>query len=292
MGNNEVSGIRSENEGGNLQNPEEQAGMPIPAKENEEEFCLSEDILNIIGKRVCEDRTLSSAIQSEVALRWQDILNQGLPNEDKLQLIKKYPPPENCKLCDPPKLNPEMKSIIQEPVFNRDTRILLKQSKLTSGLAAMGKAMTLVLKQGQSEENLKILECLGDAGSLLADLQHDESTIRRSLILANINPTLRSALKETQADEYLFSNKLDEVLKAAKALETASRDLRPKSYPNKMPKNSKLPPRQYRAGFAATSGGQKQYQREAPSQRRHSNYQRPRPRKEHHQQQQSRRRRH
>ena len=202
--------------------------MPIPTKENEEELCLSEDILKMIGKRVCEDRTLSSAIQSEVALRWQDILNQGLPNEDKLQLIKKYPPPENCKLCDPPKLNPEMKIIIPEPVFNRDTRILLKQSKLTSGLAAMGKAMTLVLKQGQSEENLKILECLGDAGSLLADLQHDESSIRRNLILANINPTLKSALKETQADEYLFSDKLGEALKAAKTLETASRDLRPK----------------------------------------------------------------
>lgn len=187
-----------------------------------------------------------------------------------------------------------METIIQEPVFNTDTRILLKQSKLTSGLAAMGKAMTLVLKQGQSKENLKILECLGDAGSLLADLQHDESTIRRSLISANINPTLKSALKEIQADEYLFSIKLGEVLKAAKALETASRDLRPKNkdYPNKMPKNSKLPPGQYRAGFAATSGGQKQYQRETPSQRRHTNYQRPRPRKEQHQQQQSRRRRH
>lgn len=77
--------------------PEGQADTPIPAKENEEELCLSEDILKIIRKRVCEDRTLTSAIQSEVALRWQDILNQGLPNEDK-----RYPAPENCKLCDPP----------------------------------------------------------------------------------------------------------------------------------------------------------------------------------------------
>ena len=115
-----------------------------------------------------------------------------------------------------------MKIIIQEPVFNRDTRILLKQSKLTSGLADAGKAMTLVLKQVQLEENLKIRECLGDVGSLLADLQHDESTIRRSLILANINPTLKSALKETQADEYLFSNKLDEVLKAARRSNTSN----------------------------------------------------------------------
>lgn len=123
---------------------------------------------------------------------------------------------------------------------------------------------------------------------------YSENNREKRVISANINPTLKSALKEIQADEYLFSNKLDEVLKAAKALETASRDLRPKNkdYPNKMPKHSKLPPRQYGAGFAATSGGQKQYQRETPSQRRHTYYQRPRPRKEQHQQQQSRRRRH
>ena len=67
MRSDEILG-RSESEGKNSQNLEGQADMPIPTKENEDELCLSEDILKMIGKRVCEDRTLSSAIQSEVAL--------------------------------------------------------------------------------------------------------------------------------------------------------------------------------------------------------------------------------
>lgn len=74
---------------------------------------------------------------------------------------------------------------------------------------------------------------MGDASSLLADLQHDESVIQRSLILANINPTLKETLTNTDIEEFLFSEKLDEVLKSAKALVTATKDLRPINIPSR-----------------------------------------------------------
>ena len=62
--------------------------------------------------------------------------------------------------------------------------------------------------------------------------------------MANINPTLKSALKETQADEYLFSDKLDEALKAAKNTGNGFQRFyaqKNKEYPNKMAKKLKTP---------------------------------------------------
>lgn len=43
----------------------------------------SEDLKNDIGKRVYEEKIRSNHIQSEVALRWEDILKKGLPKDDK-----------------------------------------------------------------------------------------------------------------------------------------------------------------------------------------------------------------
>ena len=263
-----------------------------PAIVENEPTGLSEAVLNIIGKRVLDDKVTSPAIQPDVGRRWEDILNQGLPKDERTQLIKKYPIPENCTLADPPKLNPEVKATIQEIVCNRDARIAMKQTKLAAGLSASGKAMSLVLKRESTKEDIAILGCLGDIG-LLTDLQHDETTIRRNLILANINPALKETLVDMQADEYLFSNKLSDVLKAAKAMETVSSELRPKgkSQHYGLPKNSKAPPRQFKKGYTMTSGGQRQHQREFQSQKRSPYYQNQRSRSKKEPQQQLRRRR-
>lgn len=162
---------------------------------------LSEAVLNIIGKRVLKDKVTSPAIQLDVDRRWEDIWKQGLTKDERTQLTKKYPIPENCTLGDLPQLNSEVKAIIQETVCNRDARIAMKQIKLAARLSTSGKAMSLVLKRESIEEDIAILECLRDIGSLLTDLQHDETTIRGNLILANIYPALKETLIDTQPDE-------------------------------------------------------------------------------------------
>ncbi|XP_044598764.1 uncharacterized protein LOC123274984 [Cotesia glomerata] len=52
-----------------------------------------------------------------------------------------------------------------------------------------------------------MLEILGGVSRFLADLQQEESEIRRSLILKNIDPSKRDILKSTVAGELLGSNK-------------------------------------------------------------------------------------
>ena len=126
---------------------------------------MDEGVLKLIGDRVCEVRTLGPAIHADFVVRWEDIIKQGLPTDSKKELIKKYPPPENCTLIDPPKLNQEIKiaSKDKEGVIKRDSRIVVKQEKITACLAAVGKTLSLLSdKKERSQEYLQSIEYLSD----------------------------------------------------------------------------------------------------------------------------------
>lgn len=70
----------------------------------------------------------------------------------------------------------------------------------------------------------------------MADLQHKEYSIRRSLILKNINASMKETLNATSVDEWLFGEKLEEKVKAAKTLETSSKSLKPNTQQNQTSK--------------------------------------------------------
>ncbi|CAL1674600.1 unnamed protein product [Lasius platythorax] len=119
----------------------------------------------------------------------------------------------------------------------------------------------------KSDEKLptkELTESLWGVLQLLADLQHAESSICRSLILKNINASMKETLNVTAVDEWLFGEKLDEKVKAAKTIENSSKSLKPKTQQNQtgLLKNSKRPFR--RQSFKPTrnsaSGGRKSYQ--------------------------------
>ena len=96
------------------------------------------------------------------------------------------------------------------------------------------------------------------SSKVFADLHHDESFIRRSLVSTNVNIGLKDTLQATNISSFLFGEKQDEVLKTAKAFENSSKDLRSEiqNQPNKQPKNQKVPPHPH----PVSSGGQKQKQ--------------------------------
>ncbi|CAG5109263.1 Protein of unknown function [Cotesia congregata] len=56
---------------------------------------LDESILKEIGKRLDPDNATGPPIEQEIALRWTEILEKGLPKEEKLELLKKFSTPEN-----------------------------------------------------------------------------------------------------------------------------------------------------------------------------------------------------
>ncbi|XP_043270122.1 uncharacterized protein [Venturia canescens] len=228
----------------------------------EGDLAINAQILELMGKRVSDTRAMSDAIPTELAIRWEEILQRGLPLEEVSSIMKKYTPPVNASFIDPPRINPEVNGAISEPNKKRDERIVVKQNKISACLSVVGKMFQAVLCEKQ--EKFMLLEQLSDVGRLLSDLQHDESSVRKNLILANLNTPFKEVLAKTTADELLFGKSLEEKIKAAKILENSSRELKP-SHSVTVPKgskNGKVPPRrQTGQHFQRTSvaGGKKPY---------------------------------
>ncbi|XP_053999881.1 uncharacterized protein LOC128887707 [Hylaeus anthracinus] len=140
------------------------------------EAALSSDILDIFGKRICEERVFAPPVHKDLVIRCEDVIKEGLSEEIRVKVLKKYPPPKNCTSIDPPKLNPEFKFVVQELIPKRDDRIRKKQEKITVSLALAMQAMSIAVK---GKDNPKMLSLVKDSTldliQLLADLQHDET---------------------------------------------------------------------------------------------------------------------
>lgn len=249
------------------------------SREGEVSKGLDQSILGALGDRVIEEKKLGAAVHEDIALRWSDIVGVGIPEEERKKMLEKYPPPENCTLIDVPLLNPELKGKKEDAVLNRDKRIEGKQRKNTACLAAIAKGLTLLISQGEvieklfsnvevddpkyemlvkiKKEQLEVIECFGNAGRLVADLQHDESMVRRSLILAAW-PQMSDAMKETMKslpiDKYLFGSDFMEKMKTAKQFEQTTESVvgKQKVQQKSVSKNVRYPPR---GQYQASQGG-------------------------------------
>ena len=226
---------------------------------------LDPEILQAIGERIHPDRKLAPAIHSKFVTGIEEIIKKGLTTDKKKELIKKFLSPENCLMMDPPKLNPELKACLQESITKRDSRIVEKQVRITSSLAGLLDVFVKItsIKSDEKLPTKDLTESLWGVLQLLADLQHAESSIRRSLILKNINTSMKETLNATAVDEWLFGEKLDEKVKAAKTIENSSKSLKPKTQQNQSShsKNSKRPFRRqsFKPTHNSASGGRKSY---------------------------------
>ena len=87
------------------------------------EIDLQQEVLEVIGSRLESDNKLADAIHKDVALRWAEILRNGLPAEEVKKLLEKYPSLQNCTIIAVPKLNAEIISAVQETAIKRNKRI-------------------------------------------------------------------------------------------------------------------------------------------------------------------------
>lgn len=161
----------------------------------------------------------------QLCSRWQGIIKKGLDKDEKSKIIKKYPPPENFKILDAPKLNAEAQAAAGESVIKRDKAIELKQKQVSCALTAIGLALNKVCKSPSGNQD--IISLLSDSARLLCDYHYNESSTRKLFLLTGLeNKTAREALKNTEVDQWLFGENLAEKLKASKAIEQTSKDLK------------------------------------------------------------------
>ena len=117
----------------------------------------------------------------------------------------------------------------------RDDRIKKRQVKISAALSSVVETFFMVGKSLGIPERQAVSEKFDDTMILIADLQNDESVIRRNLISANMDNKMKEPLFATPITGELFGDDLAKTVEAAKAIQTTEKNLKKvvKTFPPK-----------------------------------------------------------
>ncbi|XP_037301966.1 uncharacterized protein LOC115454477 [Manduca sexta] len=162
------------------------------------------------------------SIHDGLSRRWTTIIQNGLKEDTKIQIIKKYDTPKNLPLLIPPKLNEEVVAAMNDSGIKRDRRIAEQQVVLGAAVTCIAKVLNNII----CLDNKENIEILSDSGRLLCDLYYNNCMTRRSLILPGLNKEMKELMEKTPISEYLFGDKLQEKVNAVKAVKKSGQELK------------------------------------------------------------------
>ncbi|KAL7304017.1 hypothetical protein TKK_0003488 [Trichogramma kaykai] len=178
---------------------------------------LDPEILERMGINPTSKKIADHSFHPELVCRWNTWLSEGIPKEEKENILKLYSRQGSCNL-EAPLLNEELVKAIPEATMKRDEHFRQTQNDIGSALSAVGSAISLILNEDTEIDKFDLLGKLFDAGGLLADTFHKHTKARK----AYISPTLQSVkhvLKKTKSEKYLYGSKLVEAINNDKALD-------------------------------------------------------------------------
>ncbi|XP_049886560.1 uncharacterized protein LOC126381061 [Pectinophora gossypiella] len=183
------------------------------------------DLLRELGDLDTDPTEFGENLQSDVAARFQKILQEGMKKDIKEELLKKYLFPKNVTLAKSPTLNPEIGAILPETCKQRDKRLAAKQDQLGKALSALGIALTSLLKKNPHIP--EVIRTLKDAGVLLADSHFAETDTRRSVIIPLVDKSLTDSFKDRKRDVFLFGEKLGDLVKDTRGIKRTGQLIQP-----------------------------------------------------------------
>ncbi|XP_063373830.1 uncharacterized protein LOC134661619 [Cydia amplana] len=186
---------------------------------------LDPTLLAALGKsQLCLPKKLHSVrIMANLANLWLPILKKGLAKENKDTLLKGYLIPNNCKLLQASKLNAEISAAVIEVVRGRDKKYVAVQQQLGQGIAAVSRAMDVLLK---TENKVEALKYLSDGCRILSDAHNFFTKDRIKLITPSLEKNFLHVIQDAERDESLFGNTLSEKIKASKAIERQGQQIK------------------------------------------------------------------
>lgn len=135
---------------------------------------IGSDMLKMIGEDVQDEAVVQLKLQEEVKTIWRKFMSEGLPEEGKVSILKKYPWVDN--LCvEAPKVNLEIQPLLADIAKKRDQHFVDTQNSLGTAIVALTAAVSLVITE--PEEGLDYTRFTGylcDAAKILADTFHQE----------------------------------------------------------------------------------------------------------------------
>ncbi|CAG9117949.1 unnamed protein product [Plutella xylostella] len=193
---------------------------------------LDPETLSALGETTEKAPKFGANIHESLSRLWLPILRKGINNETKEKLAKEYLVPENCALLQPPKLNPEITSAVNEGARARDKKVEAVQQQLGLGITALNKGLELLLDDGR--DRLQAIKYLSDSCRLLCDLHFLETEARKKFITPGLDKSFLNIMQDVEHDDMLFGNKLSEKIKATKVIEKHGLQIK-KPAPNPKP---------------------------------------------------------
>ncbi|XP_050306220.1 uncharacterized protein LOC126743261 [Anthonomus grandis grandis] len=164
---------------------------------------------SLFGTNVAKNKlSFGPPLQEDMVETWKSIVDNGLDLNEKSDLIKKYATPENASFLGTPKLNEFLERMLSESVKQRDTRLMQLQCQIGSGISAIGQAITSILNE-EGEGDKPYIKPLCDAGRLLTDVFHIETSARKELACYNLDKITKESLLAAPTDEWLFGCNVD-----------------------------------------------------------------------------------
>ncbi|CAG9772975.1 unnamed protein product [Ceutorhynchus assimilis] len=140
---------------------------------------------------------------------------------------------------------------INEVSLKRDERLEKVQAQMGTSLAALGKALSMLMNRAESlsetdDQLLEIIEAVSDGDKLLTDIYYNQSVSRQNAVSVNLDKSLKSFIENTDFDGWLFGTNLSKRLEQEKQIVKSGEELKLKVTPQKKPrmdsKNSQYPP--------------------------------------------------
>lgn len=200
------------------------ASIPGANAEKSPSLTLPPALLEALGQNIRQSPTASTTFHSTLAEAWLKLLETEFTKEWRQEARSEFPVPSNCPRLRPPKLNAEIVAALHSTCKDRDNRILERQSGVSAGLVALGTVISEMLAT-QKEEYAAWISRLSKSAHFFLDTFAEDSAIRRSLALGNLNPTVREILKTSKWGEFLFGDKLKEDITIAKQISQSASEL-------------------------------------------------------------------
>lgn len=197
---------------------------------------LDSETLQVLGDDPTATVAYGKEVHKELVNRFEHITTSGLTKETRKELCDKYLVPSNCTRIGAPKLNPEIKAALNESLVKRDKIIEAKQKQIAAAVACLAQIATEQLSNKNINHDL--LRKIMDAGCLICDVQHTESTTRKNFAAFSLKKDMKEHLLNTKVDTSLFGETLPETLKSAKAVCKTGNDLKVNTSSYKKPRPS------------------------------------------------------
>ncbi|XP_043287056.1 uncharacterized protein [Venturia canescens] len=120
---------------------------------------------------------------------WRQILQEGLLNETRIKLRRKYPLGENSDTLEARSLAPDVKAALPEISVEKDQYHFEMQDQLGTGISAIVSALSSLRENTSTKKLDEVVESLVDAGKIFTNLHYLHTTSRKSLLIGEFNGT-------------------------------------------------------------------------------------------------------